>query len=212
MENYRRYFSPFNFDLTKPADVVSVFTTVMLLTKKTIAKMGSEMNQVSAAKPSAFALKQMEKMGWKEGQGLGKDETGIVKHIAVKKREENLGLGGDAPEVSALPEHWWHDAFSANLNAMKSKMKDKKSKKDKKDKKDKKGKKDKKDKPVIDAPPTYEELFKATGGARLGMRARADQKGKLKRTEDTGIAVNDKNGVAEKVEVVKEKKKRRLSE
>ncbi len=31
--------------------------------------------------------------------------------------------------------------------------------------------------------PTFEELFAATGGARLGMRARANQNGKIQRTE-----------------------------
>jgi hypothetical protein len=31
--------------------------------------------------------------------------------------------------------------------------------------------------------PSFEDLFKATGGKRLGMRARSEQKGKLLRTE-----------------------------
>jgi hypothetical protein len=34
-----------------------------------------------------------------------------------------------------------------------------------------------------DRAPTFEELFKATGGARMGMRARASQKGKWQRAE-----------------------------
>jgi hypothetical protein len=143
----------------------------MLLNKKTIAKLGSEMNTGNGSKVSSFAMKQMEKMGWKEGQGLGKNESGIVKHIVAKKRDTNIGLGGNEEEVVNLPDNWWHDAFATNLSNMKNKMKGKKS-----------SKKDR-DKPIA-APPTYDELFKATGGARLGMRARADQKGKLKRTED----------------------------
>jgi hypothetical protein len=34
----------------------------------------------------------MEKFGWKEGQGLGKNEDGISDHIKAKKREENTGV------------------------------------------------------------------------------------------------------------------------
>lgn len=33
------------------------------------------------------------------------------------------------------------------------------------------------------SPPTFEELYAATGGARLGMRARMSQKGKIARAE-----------------------------
>lgn len=38
-------------------------------------------------------------------------------------------------------------------------------------------------------PLSYEDMFKATGGIRLGMRARASQKGKWARTE-SGEAVS----------------------
>ena len=37
---------------------------------------------------------------------------------------------------------------------------------------------------IANALTSYEDLFAATGGARLGMRARAKQSGKLKRTEE----------------------------
>ena len=33
----------------------------------------------------------MEKMGWSEGKGLGKDEDGILTHVKLKKRTEELG-------------------------------------------------------------------------------------------------------------------------
>jgi Pin2-interacting protein X1 len=36
--------------------------------------------------------------------------------------------------------------------------------------------------------PSFEELFAATGGARLGMRARGSQQGKLQRTEGAPAA------------------------
>jgi Pin2-interacting protein X1 len=33
----------------------------------------------------------MQKMGWSEGKGLGKNEEGMVTHIKLKKRAEELG-------------------------------------------------------------------------------------------------------------------------
>lgn len=66
---------------------------------------------------------------------------------------------------------WWHDAYSSALSGVR--------------KKNKKKSKDKEGAAMNPDAPTYEELFAATGGARLGMRARASQKGKLLRTEQT---------------------------
>lgn len=161
----------------------------MLLSKKSILKLGTQMNDNAGSKPSSFALKQMEKMGWTEGKGLGKTESGISKHITVTKRDDSAGLGTEAVKTQAMEasETWWHDAFASNLKAMKTKH-EKKSKSSKSDKGSKKRKSDEVE--VSDCLPSYDELFKATGGARLGMRARADQKGKLKRTE--GLDVESK--------------------
>lgn len=149
----------------------------MLLTKKSITKLGTQMNENAGSKPSNFAMKQMEKMGWTEGKGLGKTESGISKHLTIKKRDDSAGLGSEAVEIRAndATETWWHDAFASNLKIMQNKVKGKKSKKRKSGEEEEQHN---------EAPPSYDDLFKATGGARLGMRARADQKGKLKRTED----------------------------
>ena len=35
------------------------------------------------------------KMGWKAGQGLGKDLNGMTEHIKVKKRIDDRGLGAE---------------------------------------------------------------------------------------------------------------------
>lgn len=155
----------------------------MLLTKKSINKLGTQMNENAGSKPSNFAMKQMEKMGWTEGKGLGKTESGISKHLTITKRDDSAGLGSEAVEARAneATETWWHDAFASNLKLLQNKAKSKKSKSGD-SKKRKSGDEDIESHNEIQ--PSYDDLFKATGGARLGMRARADQKGKLKRTED----------------------------
>lgn len=192
----------------------------LLLDRKTIAKLGSSMNQSGASKPSSIAMKLMNKMGWKEGQGLGKEETGIASHIVINKRDDNVGLGLEsAIEADAVHEAWWHSAYAGNLDRFKKKMKEKKSKSDKKDKKKSKKdkrisckestdgnvKSDKKRKRATESLneplkiPSYDELFAATGGARLGMRARKEQKGKILRTEKSGVvntAVNIATNIA----------------
>jgi Pin2-interacting protein X1 len=199
----------------------------MLLDKKTVKKLGSQLNHASASKPSSYAMKLMEKMGWKEGEGLGKNADGLSSHITMSKREDNLGLGlgqesKDEVAPNALAEHWWHMDFSAKLRAFSNSIQtdgDKKARKNKKRKRDnendsnksskkskksskkdeaeskegeagegqeKKTKKAKHNHDVVtfeDGSLNYKELFKATGGARLGMRARREQKGKLLRTE-----------------------------
>ena len=149
----------------------------MIVTKKTAEALGMSIFDGVGSKVSVFARRQMEKMGWEEGKGLGKNETGIVKHIKAVKRDDNSGLGLDEVKAAELPDNWWHDGFSKNLKAYSSTTGGKKKKQSKKrsDKNE--------DVDGTDAAPSYAELFAATGGARLGMRARASQKGKILRTE-----------------------------
>ena len=64
----------------------------MLVTRKTLNRLGSSTNESAGSQISAFARKQMEKMGWKDGKGLGKNEQGITTHIKVKKKVENSGV------------------------------------------------------------------------------------------------------------------------
>eukprot|EP01035_Chromulina_nebulosa_P020121 gene20121-26127_t len=60
-------------------------------------------------------------MGWKEDKGLGKQETGLVNHIKVSKREQGLGLGMDKLQDNAGILGWNNtastfDALLQNLN------------------------------------------------------------------------------------------------
>ena len=132
-----------------------------------------QINENKGSKISDFAQNYMKKLGWSEGKGLGKDESGIDTHIKVKKKDEATGLGLDqaVTEQRVASEQWWHDGFSQSLKALSNKKK-KKSKKRKHDEDD-----------DVEKQPSYDDLFKATGGARLGMRARASQNGKFLRTE-----------------------------
>jgi Pin2-interacting protein X1 len=146
----------------------------MLITKKTAEIRGTTICDAAGSAVSAFARRQMEKMGWSEGKGLGKKEDGLQSYIKVSKKDDNAGLGVAKVEatVHEVHDHWWHDGFSKHLKAFGPK-------------KSKKSKKQEKSETLgaSSAPPSYAELFAATGGARLGMRARAKQPGKILRTE-----------------------------
>lgn len=44
---------------------------------------------------SGFGFRMLQKMGWKEDKGLGKNESGIIDAIRIKKREEGMALGAN---------------------------------------------------------------------------------------------------------------------
>jgi Pin2-interacting protein X1 len=166
---------------------------------------GSLQEHVSAP-TSAFARKQLEKMGWEDGTGLGKKRDGIKTHIKVKKRKDQEGIGADkaAAEKATSTEQWWKDSLGDTLARLSSK----KGKKG--DKKTKKGKNY-----------TDEELFEATGGSRFGMRAgvtknlakwkrsegELEEIAKVSVEEDTDGAVED-NSKTEINETVNKKEKK----
>jgi len=162
------------------------------------AKLTSTFNESSSQKISttSFAAKQMAKMGWTEGTGLGKKRDGIASHIKVRKREENIGLGVEKERTRqmGIEGMWWSSSVSNTL--MKLQQKNKNSKDHKKSKKRRKNGKNKKsnggdgdgDRENDEIKPriyTDEELFVATGGARFGMRAQRRAEGKWQRTENS---------------------------
>ncbi len=156
------------------------------------AKLSSTLNESVAApiSSSSFAAKQMKKMGWTEGTGLGKKRDGIVSHIKVKKREEQEGLGVDKERTRNMGVEgmWWSTNVSSTLMKLQQKKKkdDNESEKKKSKKSKKKEKKSKKkSKETTMKVYTDEELFKATGGARFGMRAQSRATGKWARTESS---------------------------
>ncbi|UKJ88198.1 hypothetical protein MACJ_000642 [Theileria orientalis] len=87
---------------------------------------------------SSFGASILSKYGWKEGQGLGKSENGIVKPVSVNKIEGSSGLG-----ASSRPENEWHNWWDDMYNDLAAKIKVKDhSKKVKKSVKKSKKKKD----------------------------------------------------------------------
>lgn len=44
----------------------------------------------------SYGMKLMKTMGWKEGEGLGKDGDGQQTHIQIKLRTENEGIRIDS--------------------------------------------------------------------------------------------------------------------
>ncbi|TPX33534.1 hypothetical protein SeMB42_g07465 [Synchytrium endobioticum] len=52
--------------------------------------------------------KMLEKMGWKEGSGLGANEDGIKEHISVKFKSDRIGIGAD----KRSSENWLENTFA----------------------------------------------------------------------------------------------------
>ncbi|CAM9909790.1 unnamed protein product, partial [Ascophyllum nodosum] len=152
----------------------------------------------------------MAKMGWKEGQGLGKDMQGRSTYVQVNKKDDNTGLGTDKAHQDNVNDQWYFNAFDSALANMTD---TKKKKKKKKDKRRERENRQATDDEATETGCMYDKMFKATGGARMGMRARAAQNGKLARTEG-GIdvaAVSDakKDGVPTADQSLEERRKRK---
>lgn len=140
----------------KAAELALNMNTSHLAGSKLRKQLSGTLQEHASAPTSAFARKQLEKMGWSAGTGLGKKRDGIKTHIKVKKRKDQEGIGAAkfAAEHQASTEEWWKDSIGgtlAKLSAKNSKKGDKKKSKRKHF--------------------TDQELFEATGGARFGMRA-----------------------------------------
>lgn len=59
-------------------------------------------NQAWKDDKSRFGFKMLQKMGWREDKGLGKNDSGSVASIKVSKREEGLGLGMEKVTTSII--------------------------------------------------------------------------------------------------------------
>jgi G-patch domain len=140
---------------------------------------------------SEFAKRQLERMGWSEGNGLGKDRQGRATPIIVKRRSDATGgLGIEKEKVrqtqQTIQDEWWKDALGDTLCKLRNKKEKKKKKKRKSNKDDNGDESDETTNTNIYKKIVYtdEELFIATGGARFGMRAgKTRNQAKWRRTE-----------------------------
>ncbi len=181
------------------------------------AKLSSTLNEASSEKISSnsFAARHMAKMGWTEGTGLGKKRDGIVSHIKVQKREDNIGLGVEKERTRQMGAAgmWWSSSVADTLSRLQQKTssngdatcngESKKKKKKKTDKKSKKRKKSKKENASSPAPGkvyTEDELFIATGGARFGTKGGKRSEGKWQRSESSKELKEWEHQVKDKVE------------
>lgn len=67
-----------------------------------------------------FARQQLEKYGWKDGEGLGRTKTGISKPVKAKLKFDNAGLGHNLADELVNP--WWqrvYDTAASNLQVSK---------------------------------------------------------------------------------------------
>ena len=177
--------------------------------------MGAMANERVSAPTSNVAKKIMESMGWKDGEGLGAKGDGRKSHIAtVKNGPDGVGYGKKERHKSR-DELWWANVYEKN-DGKKKKKKKKKHKSKKKRKQDlledenasddlsaKKQKLDDTELDKLDGGNSSDKdddidtkLFKACGGARLGMRARGEQAGKFKRTEEADSLFLAKYGLS----------------
>ncbi|XP_050786491.1 G patch domain-containing protein 4 [Gopherus flavomarginatus] len=68
---------------------------------------GSPKNKTKGMK---FAEQQLQRHGWKQGKGLGKQENGISEAIKVKVKCDTAGVGHDPAEQFTF--HWWDHLFN----------------------------------------------------------------------------------------------------
>lgn len=71
---------------------------------------GSNSYRVSVPPKMDFAKNILQKYGWKEGDGLGKNADGIVKPIKASFKFNSSGLGSD--QAKDLTNNWWDRVFN----------------------------------------------------------------------------------------------------
>ncbi|CAN0481025.1 unnamed protein product, partial [Ectocarpus sp. 8 AP-2014] len=87
--------------------------SVQLLGKRELKRLSSVANDGAGAGYSGFAKGMMAKMGWAEGQGLGKEEQGRSTYVQVKKKDDNSGLGKEKAQQNKVNDQWYFNAFDS---------------------------------------------------------------------------------------------------
>ena len=80
-------------DTFKYQILYTVLLTLLSLFAAMEAPLEDTLNRHWKNDKSRFGFKMLQKMGWSEDKGLGKDESGVVNAVKVTKKAEGLGLG-----------------------------------------------------------------------------------------------------------------------
>ncbi|KAI9274288.1 hypothetical protein BDA99DRAFT_497071 [Phascolomyces articulosus] len=63
----------------------------------------------------SFAKNQLEKYGWKNGEGLGKNKHGNAKHISVKVKNDTKGVGKNQEQWDFA---WWDHLYNKSASSV----------------------------------------------------------------------------------------------
>lgn len=157
----------------------------LLYSRKTLSNMGGMLNERAAGEGAFgdFGARMLAKFGWKSGEGLGKNKDGMATHIRVQKRAEGLGLG-----ASATPPSEWAPP-PPSRRTLPSGGDDGESSESSDDEREAEVRARIAGSSGVIPGLSDDQLFQLCGGARLGMRARSTQGGKLKRMEEADRAI-----------------------
>lgn len=75
---------------------------------------------VGVVKASAYGgvgEKLLKSMGWADGQGLGKEGTGMKNAIEVKKKEDTTGVGAGSSSYK-WEDKWWEKAYDSAVQTV----------------------------------------------------------------------------------------------
>ncbi|CAD8198295.1 unnamed protein product [Paramecium octaurelia] len=69
---------------------------------------------------SDYAMKLMQKMGWNQGQGLGKNKDGQTDCVQIERRADQLALGAQQCSLGqSWNDLWWEQSYSSSLKNLK---------------------------------------------------------------------------------------------
>lgn len=83
-------------------------------------KLNDTLNRAWKDDKTGFGFRMLQKMGWKEDKGLGKNEEGMVDSVKVKRRGDNEGLGTTKDQAGANGWTKTVSGFSAVLDMLNS--------------------------------------------------------------------------------------------
>jgi len=188
----------------------------MLVQKKTAAQRLATVDAAGSA-PSAFARRHLERLGWREGDGLGKDRKGRSEHVKVVKKDDTFGIGAKEAEkqrkLKEISSAWWTHGFEDALSKLKVPNSGKK--RNRADSESEDSDSESQSRQDEDAKLSIEmrdlshysesdrELFIACRGRRCGKRAGRLQKGKILREHLADQQFKQKLGLVDPKEKAK---------